>query len=566
MKPGLIIDEPAGSIDWLPTICDITDTSVPDDLILDGQSHLPLLLGKSIKRRKPLQWHHYNTTANNSPNPNAVMRRDNYVICGFYEQTPETRLKRASWNPSHLKRIKNGSLVRFALFDVLKDPKQQQDLAQQESKRFEEMRVQLIAAHAEMQEQAIGWNGAAPIRFEKPAKAHGKAGAPEIAKVMDLESLKVANRPDIEKTYKYLREPNAVVTKDGTLVVVAGPHHLRGKNDRAHQDLLCRTSRDAGRTWSDITLIADAGMDSIVPSALVYDEQKDRVLCVYNVFFNDPDRDKAQIKTSEQFVIQSDDAGMSWSPPWEILKDLSGLCVFGGSSGFQLSRGKHKGRLMVPGGHRDGGFLHGYFYSDDHGKSWAFQQIRVNGRQEATGCELADGTIMLSHRQSGYGMAAMFSHGDSGTWSNQQVILPDAWSSCNNSALSILDCRGKQHVLIAAPLGPKNADRYVAEQDAAKLKRGAEDSKQVGRSNGGVFFSSDGGKSWPIGVCVAPGWTFGYNALVALPNGEIGLVFEGSPSGVDWTTAKRDHNTGARLGIYLVRFRLDWLLSQNKQK
>jgi arylsulfatase A-like enzyme len=61
---------------------------------------------------------------------------------------------------------------------------------------------------------------------------------------------------------------------------------------------------------------------------------------------------------------------------------------------------------------------------------------------------------------------------------------------------------------------------------------------------------------------VTPGWTFGYNALVALPNGEIGLVFEGSPSGVERIKAKRDHNTGARLGIDLVKFSLDWLLAQ----
>ena len=40
-------------------------------------------------------------------------------------------------------------------------------------------------------------------------------GAPEIIKVMDLDGLTVAGKPGVEKNYKYLREPNAVVTKTG---------------------------------------------------------------------------------------------------------------------------------------------------------------------------------------------------------------------------------------------------------------------------------------------------------------------------------------------------------------
>ena len=167
VKQGLVINEPAGSIDWLPTICEMANVKIPKDLVLDGQSHLSLLLGQSMKRKKPLQWHHYNTNVKNSPNPNAVMRLENYVICGFYEQKSETRLKRASWRPSHYKRIKNGKLVRFALYNVVKDPNQQSDLAKKEKTRFDKMRKQLIALHTAMQEQAVGWKGATPIRKRK---------------------------------------------------------------------------------------------------------------------------------------------------------------------------------------------------------------------------------------------------------------------------------------------------------------------------------------------------------------------------------------------------------------
>jgi len=385
-------------------------------------------------------------------------------------------------------------------------------------------------------------------------------GAPEIVKIMDLDELSVVGKPGVEESYKYIREPNAVVTKGGTLVVVAGPHHVRAKNDRALQDALCRRSTDGGRTWSEITMIADAGMDSVLPTVLVYDEERDRVLFVYNVIFNDPDRPKDDKRPCQQFVIHSDDAGATWSDPTEILKDLAKICVFGGGNGFQLKHGKHKGRLVIPGGTHSGGFSRGYFTSDDHGKTWQLRKLALQGRLEATGCELKDGTIMLNHRLSGYGMAATFSQDGGETWSDQAKVLPDAWSACNNSALVTYGARGKEFVLMAAPLGPDNAEKYLVEQDAADLKRGTEDSLQKARCNGGVFVSTDGGKTWPGGVCVTPDWIFGYNALVALPNGEIGLIFEGSPSGVDWQTAKRDHNTGARLGIYMVRFSLSWLV------
>jgi len=162
IKAGLNIDTPAGSIDWLPTICEISGTKLPAALVLDGQSHLPLLLGKKMVRKKPLQWHHYNTNFKNSPNPNAVMRIGDYVICGFYD--PSTQLNRSSWKEAHLQKIKNGKLIRFALYNIIKDPEQKTDLSRQEKKRFKKMKSQLQDAHKEMIKQAAGWDGTNPVR------------------------------------------------------------------------------------------------------------------------------------------------------------------------------------------------------------------------------------------------------------------------------------------------------------------------------------------------------------------------------------------------------------------
>ena len=82
-------------------------------------------------------------------------------------------------------------------------------------------------------------------------------GAPQIVKAMDVDDLEVANNPGVEKSYKYLREPNAVVTKDGALVVVATdllaltllrPAQLRPRT----------TEQELSLCFSDLDVVEDA--------------------------------------------------------------------------------------------------------------------------------------------------------------------------------------------------------------------------------------------------------------------------------------------------------------------
>ena len=71
-----------------------------------------------------------------------------------------------------------------------------------------------------------------------------------------------------DSRYRGIREPNAVITEKGTLVVVFGPHDQDARNDRAYQDLICRTSNDQGKTWNDARVIMDKGMESLLPTTL----------------------------------------------------------------------------------------------------------------------------------------------------------------------------------------------------------------------------------------------------------------------------------------------------------
>ncbi|NWK54142.1 exo-alpha-sialidase [Verrucomicrobiaceae bacterium N1E253] len=378
----------------------------------------------------------------------------------------------------------------------------------------------------------------------------------KVVTIASMKDLSVQGHPDRAGQYKYLREPNAVVTKSGTLLVAYGPHHTKGKNDRAHQDILLKRSSDSGQTWSENTLIADYGMDSVLPTVLVYDEEKDRVLFVYNIIFNDPERKES--KPCQQFVIHSDDEGETWSKPHEILPDIGGICVFGGGNGFQVKYGPNKGRLIISGG--VGGKVK-YFYSDDHGQTWQTGTFVNKGRKEGTGSETADGTLLMYHRGMGFGLIENRSSDGGKTWTPPRKVCLDMWGQCNNSALSIQH-KGRSLIILGGPIGPENADKLALESEAKKLIRGKEDSKQSARSNGAIFISMDGGKSFPVKTLVAPGWTFGYNALVHLPDGKVGFVFEGAYGGQSWQGVKRDHNTGVSLGIYMVIVDLDQALAQ----
>jgi hypothetical protein len=57
---------------------------------------------------------------------------------------------------------------------------------------------------------------------------------------------------------------------------------------------------------------------------------------------------------------------------------------------------------------------------------------------------------------------------------------------------------------------------------------------------------------------ITPGWTFGYNTAVQFPDGEIGIIFEGIPPGVE--ELERDGWDKKELGIYLVKLSIKWLL------
>ena len=100
----------------------------------------------------------------------------------------------------------------------------------------------------------------------------------------------VAGAEDIEgvenaaQKYPQYREQNVVVTNNGTVVVICQGRNKSRWSDRSGQDLVVKSSRDSGRTWSEGRLVATHGLKSICPNAAVYDRQTNRIHVLYNLF------------------------------------------------------------------------------------------------------------------------------------------------------------------------------------------------------------------------------------------------------------------------------------------
>jgi arylsulfatase A-like enzyme len=112
IRPGSVSDLPVSTIDFLPTICAITKSPMPD-AIIDGRDISPVLKGQKLDQ-VPLFWHfpHY---------------RGNDVV-------PYSIIRDGDW-----KLIKKYEGEQFELFNLLNDPEEKVNLATKNFVKVKEM-------------------------------------------------------------------------------------------------------------------------------------------------------------------------------------------------------------------------------------------------------------------------------------------------------------------------------------------------------------------------------------------------------------------------------------------
>ena len=302
--------------------------------------------------------------------------------------------------------------------------------------------------------------------------------------------------------YHTYRIPGLVVTTKGTLLAFCEGRKT-SRSDHGDLDLVLRRSKDAGKTWTKQTIVHEEGGSKRItignPCPVV---DRDTGV-VWLAFCRNNDR---------VFMTHSKDDGVTWAKPAEITKAVKGdnwdWYATGPGHGIQITRGKHKGRLVFPcdhgvnrrkGGWKSKGRSH-VFYSDDHGKTFKLGKATDWGMNECETVELADGRLLLSMRNyHGRNQRALAVSTDGGeSWSapkhHKQVYCPTCQSSIHRYSW-------KPNIILYS--GPGGG----------------------GRNNLTIRASSDEGKTWATSRVLHKGGS-AYSDLAVLPDGSICCLYE----------------------------------------
>jgi sialidase-1 len=293
------------------------------------------------------------------------------------------------------------------------------------------------------------------------------------------------------------RIPSIVVTQQGTILALC---EAREGGDKSPTDLVLKRSNDFGRTWGPMELVLEGKPGAIMNPTPVIERRDGTIVLVCNYVYRAEGIDQI-------WVLKGTDNGKTWSEPMDITGAV-GKVHPGPGVGIQLK----SGRLAVPGRSADDNGQSLIVYSDDHGDTWAIGQGAGPDTNESQAVELADGSVMLNMRSTrGKGCRAVTVSQDGGqTWGtlvdDKTLIEP----ICQGSILrhTLAETADRNRLLFANP---------------AQTDRG-------NRTNMSVKLSYDEGQTWPVSKTIHSGPS-AYCCLTVLPNGTVGLLYEGGQRG-----------------------------------
>jgi sialidase-1 len=314
--------------------------------------------------------------------------------------------------------------------------------------------------------------------------------------------------------YPAIRIPSLVTTHAGTLLAFA---EGRQGGDHSENDIILKRSEDNGVTWSKIQVVNESGKLSLNnPQAVVLDSG--RILLMYQQsklgeHNAKPGFGEDAYVTFTQF---SDDDGKTWSSPKDVTRQTKRAehvtsVASGPGIGIVLSRGEHKGRILMPFNQGPFGDWRVYAaYSDDDGESWKIGEVpEEDGKghaNEVQMVELSDGSVMLNARTQG-----------KGTTKHRKIAISKdggvSWSKVKDDPTLI------EPTCQAAIL------RYSWPEDGASRILFCNPATQKGRSAGLLRMSEDEGKTWTWSKEIYAG-PFAYCCLTKMLDGRVGVLFE----------------------------------------
>ncbi|MEV5608648.1 exo-alpha-sialidase [Streptomyces sp. NPDC052225] len=348
--------------------------------------------------------------------------------------------------------------------------------------------------------------------------------------------------------YACYRIPAVVKTVKGTLLAFA-EGRTNDCSDAGDIDIVVKRSEDGGRTWSPLQVVNEGAGDTHGNPAPIVDRRTGRIVLAETYNTGRTDGKNCSVPCDRTPHMQySEDDGRTWSRPRdlsdEILPpDFNSWYATGPVHGIQLTRGRHRGRLVLTvnsetwDGSRVSANHAALMVSDDGGDHWRIGArdswpIAADGtfRQkpsEMTLAERPDGSLYVSGREQdgtdlGHRTDAVSRDGGD-SFVRPFSAIPDLYTpQVQGSVLPV--GRHGERLLLACPGDP---DR---------------------RRTMTIRSSYDGGRTWESfdrGTVVTTDWS-GYSDLVQADPAHVGLMYEGGA--VD-----------ARDEIRFARFTLDWL-------
>ncbi|MEY3021645.1 MAG: Sialidase precursor [Planctomycetota bacterium] len=344
-----------------------------------------------------------------------------------------------------------------------------------------------------------------------PASAEGRGARWEIAARADV----FRSGEGGADTY---RIPSVVATKSGALLAFAEAR--RGSaSDTGDIDLVVRRSEDGGASWSEIEVVWDDGANTCGNPCPVVDPATGEVvlLATRNLGVDHEPRiiDGTSKGTRTVWVLRSADDGRTWSAPEEITATAKHpdwtWYATGPGAGIALERGAHRGRLVVPCDHIEDGtkrYLSHVIWSDDHGKTWSLGGSSPSDQvNECEVLERADGTLLLNMRNYDRTKRArqICESADGGaTWTAQRFDETLVEPICQASLRRL---------------------SWPSKDGSPGLVAFSNPASAGARERMTVRFSEDDGRTWPESLVVHDKGA-AYSCLVALPAGEVGLLYE----------------------------------------
>lgn len=160
-RKDVVLNEAAGLVDVMPTICEVVGAKLPNEKEIDGTSLVPLINGRAFNRKEPLYWFFYRSS------PEIAMRVGDLMIMGSdVDSIPRTHMLTAP----DMTYIKQMGLEAFELYDLSTDYGQKNNVVS-DHPHSRELRKMLIEKLNEIQCEGYYWdNLEQPESSRRPKK------------------------------------------------------------------------------------------------------------------------------------------------------------------------------------------------------------------------------------------------------------------------------------------------------------------------------------------------------------------------------------------------------------